>query len=83
VNAFEGDAHSLLIAVYKDRSHPIELRLEAAKAAIRFEKPALGSIEQSVKLATKPASEMSDDELASIAAGGGARPHVCRTIRRA
>jgi hypothetical protein len=44
-NAFEGDAHSLLIAVYKDESHPIELRLEAAKAAIRFEKPALAAVD--------------------------------------
>jgi DNA-binding PadR family transcriptional regulator len=44
-NAFEGDAHSLLIAVYKDESRPIELRLEAAKAAIRFEKPALAAVD--------------------------------------
>jgi DNA-binding PadR family transcriptional regulator len=44
-NAFEGDAHSLLIAVYKDEAHPIELRLEAAKAAIRFEKPALAALD--------------------------------------
>jgi hypothetical protein len=39
-NAFEGDAHSLLIAV-----RSIELRLEAAKAAIRFEKPALAAVD--------------------------------------
>jgi hypothetical protein len=44
-DAFDGDAHSLLIAVYKDQSHPIELRLEAAKAAIRFEKPALAAVD--------------------------------------
>jgi hypothetical protein len=44
-NAFEGDAHSLLIAIYKDESRPIELRLEAAKAAIRFEKPALAAVD--------------------------------------
>ena len=44
-NAFEGDAHSLLIAIYKDESRPIELRLEAAKAAIRFEKPALAALD--------------------------------------
>ena len=43
--AFDGDAHSLLIAIYKDMSHPIELRLEAAKAAIRFEKPALAALD--------------------------------------
>jgi hypothetical protein len=44
-DAFDGDAHSLLIAIYKDRSHPIDLRLEAAKAAIRFEKPALAAVD--------------------------------------
>jgi hypothetical protein len=44
-HAFDGDAHSLLIAIYKDEPHPIELRLEAAKAAIRFEKPALAALD--------------------------------------
>jgi hypothetical protein len=44
-DAFDGDAHSLLIAIYKDESHPVELRLEAAKAAIRFEKPALAALD--------------------------------------
>jgi len=44
-DAFDGDAHSLLIAIYKDQSYPIELRLEAAKAAIRFEKPALAALD--------------------------------------
>ena len=44
-NAFDGDAHTFLIAIYKDESHPIELRLEAAKAAIRFEKPALAALD--------------------------------------
>jgi hypothetical protein len=44
-DAFDGDAHSLLITIYKDASHPVELRLEAAKAAIRFEKPALAALD--------------------------------------
>lgn len=42
---FEGDAHALLVCIYKDQSRDIALRLEAAKAAIRFEKPALGAVE--------------------------------------
>ncbi len=42
---FTGDAHALLVSVYKDTRYPIELRLDAAKAAIRFEKPALSSVE--------------------------------------
>ena len=37
MNAFEGNAHSLLIAIYKDGSMPIGLRLDAAKAAVRYE----------------------------------------------
>ena len=44
-HAFDGDAHSLLVAIYKDESRPVELRLEAAKAAIRFEKPALAALD--------------------------------------
>jgi hypothetical protein len=37
--AFEGDAHALLMAVYKDPDHEWPLRVDAAKAAIRYEKP--------------------------------------------
>lgn len=44
-DAFDGDAHAFLIAVYKDPSQPMEMRLDAAKAAVRFEKPALGAID--------------------------------------
>ena len=42
---FGGDALTLLQLTYRDRTRPIELRLEAAKAAIRYEKPALASID--------------------------------------
>jgi hypothetical protein len=42
---FEGDAHALLVLIYKDQTRDISLRLDAAKAAIRFEKPALGAVE--------------------------------------
>src|SRR5262245_50188031 len=44
--AFDGDSHALLMAVYKDTTAPLEMRLDAAKAAIRFEKPALSSVDQ-------------------------------------
>lgn len=47
--AFEGDAHTLLMTVYKDPQHEWSLRLDAAKAAIRYEKPALSSIEATGK----------------------------------
>lgn len=44
-NAFSGDAHSLLMAIYKDPAHKLELRLDAAKAAAPYEKPKLASTE--------------------------------------
>ena len=43
--AFDGDAHALLMAVYKDCNQPLAARIEAAGKAIKFEKPALASIE--------------------------------------
>jgi hypothetical protein len=43
--SFAGDAHALLMTVYKDPSQDMELRLDAAKAAIRYEKPALAAID--------------------------------------
>jgi hypothetical protein len=42
-NAFDGDAHALLMTVYKDPLKEWPLRVDAAKAAIRYEKPALAS----------------------------------------
>ena len=34
------------MAIYKDTELPMDMRLDAAKAAIRFEKPALSSVDQ-------------------------------------
>lgn len=47
--AFTGDAHALLMTVYKDPSQEMSLRIDAAKAAIKFEKPALSSVEARVE----------------------------------
>jgi hypothetical protein len=44
-NLFEGDAHAFLMLTYKDKTLPHNLRVDAAKAAIRFEKPALTAID--------------------------------------
>ena len=44
-DGFKGDAHALLVAVYKDGRQPIELRMQAAKAALPVEKPRLAAIE--------------------------------------
>lgn len=40
-DAFDGDAHALLMAVYQDASHPIRIRVDAAAKALPYEKPAL------------------------------------------
>lgn len=45
---FEGDAHALLMLVYKDAAQPLDLRLDAAKAAIGYEKPKLSSVDASL-----------------------------------
>lgn len=44
-DAFTGDAHAFLMAVYKDTSNPIKDRLAAATAAIGYEKPKLAAVE--------------------------------------
>jgi hypothetical protein len=42
-HAFPGDAHALLMSVYKDTRLAIDLRADAAKAALPYEKPRLQS----------------------------------------
>ena len=44
-DGFTGDALTLLQAVYKNTGLAMSLRLEAAKQAIRFETPALSSVD--------------------------------------
>lgn len=46
--AFEGDAHALLMSVYKNPAHDMAIRIDAAKASIRYERPALSSVEAKV-----------------------------------
>ena len=45
--AFVGDSHDFLMTIYKDPNQPLPLRLDAAKAAIGYEKPKLAAIEHS------------------------------------
>lgn len=47
-NAFTGDAHALLMAVYKNETLPLKLRLDAAVAAIGYEKPRLSSVDANI-----------------------------------
>ena len=49
-DAFEGDSHALLMAIYKDPRQPVSLRLDAAKAAIGYEKPRLQSVESNMNV---------------------------------
>ena len=44
--AFDGDALAYLMSIYKDPVKPENLRIDAAKAAIRYERPALAPVEQ-------------------------------------
>jgi hypothetical protein len=44
-DGFAGDAHALLMTVYKNATQPIELRVLAAKAAIGYEKPRLAAVD--------------------------------------
>lgn len=44
-DCFQGDAHALLMATYKDMKLDLAQRIDAAKAAIRYEKPALSTVD--------------------------------------
>jgi hypothetical protein len=46
---FEGDAHALLMAVYKDERQDLAIRLDAAGKAIGYEKPRLAAVTADVK----------------------------------
>jgi hypothetical protein len=43
-DAFAGDAYALLVAVYKDPRQDLHTRLDAAKAALPYEKPRLQAV---------------------------------------
>ncbi len=45
--AFIGDSHDFLMTIYKDPLQPMPLRIDAAKAAIGYEKPKLAAVEHS------------------------------------
>jgi hypothetical protein len=54
---FRGDAHTFLIAVYKDPQMPLNVRVDAAKAAIGYEKPKLNASEHSLKSTDETVAE--------------------------
>jgi hypothetical protein len=55
--AFEGDAHTFLIAIYKDPEMPLNVRVDAAKAAIGYEKPRLNASEHNLKSSDETVAE--------------------------
>jgi len=56
-DAFEGDSHALLVAIYKDKTHDIGLRLDAAKAAIAYEIPRLSSVDMKANVTVQSHEE--------------------------
>ena|SRR5689334_11811252 len=53
--AFDGDGVCFMQSVYRDPSFPVELRLDAASKAARFERPALAAtLTRDVTLAASP-----------------------------
>lgn len=75
--AFQGDAHAFLMTVYKDPSHDMAMRIDAAKAAVKFEKPALSSVEARVETILHDLSEPELDRrlhAAAVAAGVAETP---------
>jgi hypothetical protein len=48
--AFEGDGHAFLMAVYKDPRQPMNVRIDAAKAAVGYEKPRLQAVEMNANV---------------------------------
>src|ERR1700724_2897101 len=47
-DCFGGDAHALCMSVYKDTRLPVALRLDAAKAALPYERPKLSVVSANV-----------------------------------
>jgi len=75
-------AHGLLVAVYQNVSLPIQTRLEAAKAAIAYEKPRLASVQHSGD-AANPLAVATTVEIMivdTVPNAQGDRPYINQTI---
>jgi hypothetical protein len=70
--AFHGDAHALLMAVYRDPAQPIAVRIEAAGKAIGYEKPKLAAQRIDIHV-TRPFRDLSDAELDKALADAAAQ----------
>lgn len=65
-NLFQGDAHALLMLAYKNEDLPLALRLDAAKAAIGYEKARLAQIEHAGRIDSRVESVDARDRIAHL-----------------
>jgi hypothetical protein len=72
-HCFPGDAHALAMSLYKDTRNPPELRLEAAKAAMPYEKPRLSAVEHSGSIGTSHEERLFERLKAEAAEKAGRR----------
>ena len=59
-DAFDGDGHAYLMSIYKNPKYDTPTRIDAAKAAIRYEKPALAAVELNGEMTTNYVVAMPD-----------------------
>jgi hypothetical protein len=62
-DAFDGNALALFQVVYRDPAQPLDLRIEAAKAAIPYESARLQVMEARVGIHTLASRQLSEAEM--------------------
>jgi len=73
--AFEGDAHAFLAAVYRNPAVPLDLRILAASRALRVEKPALSAAQGRFEVQFNVGERLAAAER-RLALGGGCGPVI-------
>ena|SRR5215469_9663096 len=67
-DAFDGNALALFQVVYRDPAQPLDLRIEAAKAAIPYESARLQVMEARVGIHTATTRALSEAEMGALIA---------------
>jgi hypothetical protein len=67
------DSLGLLQVVYRCKDLPLETRMQAATAALRYERPALAQSSMDVNVTARRAVDLTDDQLAEFIARGEAK----------
>jgi hypothetical protein len=73
---FPGDAHALLVAIYRNESLPLSMRLDAAKSAVKFERPALATTVLTQRTGLEALSLDELQQLLALAEVAAAQPAV-------